>query len=238
MVNVKEAMTDNIQVIDIETTGLDPVEHDVVELGWCSVDYGDDARWRVGSGGAEFVFPGREIPPEASAVHHIIDADVLRAERLVMVAKRLDGDILAAHDAKFEQGFLNEFTFARWICTYKCALRVWPDAPSHSNQTLRYWLNPEGLGRAIPQPAHRAYPDAYVTAFLLRDILNEHLTVEEAIQVSNEPALLKKVHFGKHQGQQWSEVPLGYLHWAFDQDFDEDVAYTVRHEIQRRSVNG
>jgi hypothetical protein len=28
--------------------------------------------------------------------------------------------------------------FGPWICTYKCALRVWPDLDGHSNQELRY----------------------------------------------------------------------------------------------------
>src|SRR5262245_25865334 len=27
-----------------------------------------------------------------------------------------------------------------WLCTYKSALRAWPDAPRHSNSVLRYWL--------------------------------------------------------------------------------------------------
>jgi exodeoxyribonuclease X len=25
-----------------------------------------------------------------------------------------------------------------WICSYKCALRVWPELDGHSNQELRY----------------------------------------------------------------------------------------------------
>ena len=53
-----------------------------------------------------------------------------------------------------------------WICTYKCALRVWPDLVSHSNQALRYTLgliNPHGIDRKTLNP-HRALSDVIVTS--------------------------------------------------------------------------
>ena len=49
---------------------------------------------------------------------------------------------------------------ARWICTWKCALRLWPSSPGFSNQVLRYWRMPEGLDRDIGLPVHRAMPSS------------------------------------------------------------------------------
>ena len=43
--------------------------------------------------------------------------------------------------------------------------------PGHGNQTLRYWLRPTGLNPVIAGTPHRALPDAYVTACLLREML-------------------------------------------------------------------
>jgi exodeoxyribonuclease X len=54
--------------------------------------------------------------------------------------------------SSFERSFLERhFGDAIWVCTYKCALRIWPDLPSHGNQALRYHLgliNPFGIDRA------------------------------------------------------------------------------------------
>lgn len=75
-------------------------------------------------------------------------------------------DALAAHRAPFEQRYCTpRFTGPTpWICTWKCALRVWPQPPRFSNQMLRYQRMPAGLVHETGLPAHRAMPDAYVTA--------------------------------------------------------------------------
>ena len=65
-------------------------------------------------------------------------------------------------------------------------MRLWPDSPSFSNQVLRYWRKPEGIDHERGLPAHRAFPDAYVTAFHLRDMLNE-ASVAQLIEWSNQP---------------------------------------------------
>jgi exodeoxyribonuclease X len=146
-------------------------------------------------------------------------------------------DVFAAHSASFERQWVtDELTGgAPWICTYKCALRLWPEAPGHSNQTLRYWRNPRGLDRSIASVAHRAYPDAYVTAHLLRDMLEE-TTLEQIIAWTSEPALLTKIRHGDLRGQPWSAADDGLLDWFLRKDFDEDVKFTVRHEIARREA--
>jgi len=120
-----------------------------------------------------------------------------------------------------------------FVCTYKAALRLWRDAPAHSNQALRYWRRPAGLDRAEAAVSHRAYPDAYVTAFHLRDML-ALAPLEDLIRWTDEPALQVRCHIGKWRGHLWSEVDLGFLEWVSVRDFDEDVLFTVHHEIDLR----
>lgn len=140
----------------------------------------------------------------------------------------------AAHNAKFERLFLEGYLPALpWICTWKCALVAWPDAPSHGNQVLRYWLNPEGIDRALAQPAHRAGPDAYATAFTLRELLKTY-SIDQLVEISSQPALLPRVPFGKQKGAKWSEVDDGFLDWILVRDFDSDVLHTARTELNRR----
>lgn len=240
-----------IRVIDLETTGFKPPEAAPCEIGFCDVlSRKDDlaqkpTSWNVVGGFGTLCHPGMPIPAETSAIHHLIDKDV--ADKLPwttvfeeLFANSFDncGHLIAyaAHHAKFEKQWVTEQFTGQipWICTYKCALRLWPDAPSHSNQALRYWINPPGLNRDIANVAHRAYPDAYVTAFLLCDML-EFATIEQLIAWSAEPALLPRVTFGAQRGKAWKDVEDGFLKWVLARDFDENVIHTAQTELKRRA---
>lgn len=238
-------MTAIIRVIDLETTGLTPEEGTICEIGWCDLVMKEDLAGNpiadfVDGGDNMLLNPGHPIPPETSAIHHIIDEDVKDKAapwRHAASAFKISGVIaFAAHNAKFERQWCEQWSGSiPWICTYKCALRLWPDAPRHSNQALRYWRKPEGLDRDVANVAHRAYPDAYVTAFLLRDMLQtEGVTIEQLVQWSNEPALQVKCWIGKWRGTPWRDVDYSFLEWVLGKDFDEDVLFTVRHELDRR----
>jgi exodeoxyribonuclease X len=230
-----------IRVVDLETTGSRPPAHDVCEVGWQDVALGPDGRWALDevARGARFVNPGRPIPPVTMAVHHIVDADVADAPFWRAVAPtvlRSPGDVLAlaAHRASFEQRFCTPDLSggARWICTWKCALRLWPGSPSFSNQVLRYWRMPAGLDRATGLPVHRAFPDAYVTAHHLRDMLNE-TSVEQLLAWSAEPGLLPRVPAGPDRGRYWAELD-GETLRRFAADRDEDVRFSAATELRRR----
>lgn len=223
-----------VRTLDFETTGMPP-DAAVCEAGWQDVfvyDLGKGAMLAPNNYGQSLINPGRPMPPEASAVHHLTDDDLTAAPPSTEVfAKIMAGaDIFAAHNAAFEQSFFGGGN-KPWICTLKVARRVWPEAPGHSNQVLRYWrkwpLIPE-----MATPAHRALPDAYTTAYLLLDLLEE-ATIEEMILWSSEPSLLPRVTFGKHRGKAWSELPLDYLDWlASKSDMDEDTKFTARHWLK------
>lgn len=236
--------TARVRVIDLETTGSRPPAHGVVEVGWQDVVRGEDGRWAVSDErGALFVNPGRPIPPVTMAVHHIIDADVAEApfwhEAAPGVLKPHGGvAALAAHRAAFEERFCTPKLTggARWICTWKCALRLWPSSPSFSNQVLRYWRMPEGLVREISLPAHRALPDAYVTAHHLRDMLNE-ASLEQLLAWSEEPGLLPRVPAGPERGQYWRDLDDARLQ-RFAKDRDEDIRFSARTELNSRRTDG
>lgn len=233
-----------VRVIDLETTGNAPPAHGVVEIGWQDVALGADGRWEIeGEGGARFVNPGRPIPPITQAVHHILEEQVADAPWFHDLARPILDPwprrvALAAHRASFEQQFCTASLTrgADWICTWKCALRLWPDSPSFSNQALRYWRKPEGLEHERGLPAHRAFPDAYVTAHHLRDMLNE-ASVAQLVQWSNEPGLLPRVRYGPDRGKEWREIDNESLA-KFLTDRDEDVRFTAQTELTRRRGGG
>lgn len=221
-----------VRVIDFETTGLPP-DASVCEIGWCDVIIGSGPT-QIGPVQSILTNPGRPMPVEAMAVHHILDRDVVGApspDRAFL--KLADGpDAFAAHNASFERAF---FTGGErpWICTYRCGLRAWPDAPSHSNQALRYFLT-LCIDDEKAMPPHRAGPDAYVTAHILRALLGIR-PLADLTTWTKEPALLTKCGFGKHRGAKWSDVPSDYLDWLLRQkDMGEDIHHTARHHLRQR----
>lgn len=220
------------RVIDFETTGFEP-PFQVCEVGVCDVDVvnksvGDYKSWLCGVD---------VMPAEVRAVHHI------KKSECDGLPEFGDGDlydgatVFVAHNAEFELKFTSPNIPV--ICTYKCALRMWPDAPSHSNSVLRYWL--EDQGKIIPddtqtQPVHRAGPDAYVTAWLLIALLNDGATGKEMVQWSKEPKLLPKCPIGKFRGMPWSDVDDGFLGWMLKQsDMDADLKWNADRELKRRN---
>jgi exodeoxyribonuclease X len=227
-----------VRVIDLETAGNGP--HDVCEIGWQDVEQGADGLWRVsGSRGARFVNPGRPIAVETMAIHHILDEEVAGAAFWKLVAPevlRPEGGVLAlaAHRASFEQRYCTpRFTgAAEWICTWKCALRLWPHLTSFSNQMLRYQRRPEGLVHELGLPAHRALPDAYVTAHHLRDMLNA-VSLDQLLAWSREPGLLPRVPMGPERGKAWAVLGNDTLR-ALARERDPDVRFSAETELRRR----
>ena len=227
-----------IRVIDLETAGGGP--HDVCEIGWQDVEQDTDGVWSIGDErGAHLVNPGRPITPETMAIHHILDAQVVGAPFWRAIAPevlRPEGGVLAlaAHRAAFEQRYCRPSLTggARWICTWKCALRLWAHLPSFSNQMLRYTRRPEGLVHDMGLPAHRAFPDAYVTAHHLRDMLNE-TSVDQLLAWSQEPGLLPRVPAGAERGKAFNVLDNDAL-TAFAKERDLDVRFSAETELRRR----
>lgn len=243
-----------IRVVDLETTGLTPPEAEPIEIGWCDLYAkarglaGEPTGWAVDRHGEYLIRPQRPIPPETSAIHHLTAADFgpdaiaypweTEGRHVIRPMFGRPMAFYAAHNAGFERQFITaDWTeSAAWICTWKCALRLWPEAPAHSNQALRYWRS-LAVDRAIANRAHRAGPDAYVTAHLLRDMLEQPgVTLAQLVAWSAEPALLARCTIGRWRGTPWREIDdSSFLRWILDRDFSEEVRFTARHHLDRLS---
>ena len=231
-------------VVDTETTGLDPQACRVVSVAgvWARPGAGILRRESF------LVDPGVPIPPEASAVHHIVDRHVQGAPLLAKVLPIFQGsdfDLYAAHNAAFDFGFLPA-AGRPVLCTLRLAKKLWPGLPRHGNQYLRYALKLE-VPEAEGLPAHEALADALVTARLLLFELETIRTgavpglppletLHDLVAWADAPNLLATCQFGnKHRGTPWAKVPKDYLAWMKREvrDLDADTRYTVEHYLRQ-----
>jgi len=225
-------------VIDTETTGMGDQDQ-VIELGWASQD----------RGGGMLIVPTVPIQPDARASHHITDRELFtRGYNQAQALRRIEDELIETspwvfHNAAFDMRMLRQtwpsLPVPPVICTWRCSLHLWPDAPSHSNQALRYWLDLPVVAAQCPHcgqapHAHRAPFDASVTLALVNRMVEMGFSVEDLVRMSGEPVVLHRVRFGKHEGELWVDVPRDYLHWILRQgDFDEDVRHTAHHYFHR-----
>lgn len=243
----------SLLVVDIETLGMEPPAA-LIELGWNSLQLlreKDSPILRklfAGLQGSElFGIPeGQVMPPDNRAVHHINPTHLEGLPLFDMSewcgAPLNDVEYVVAHNAEYEQKWL-DFGLP-WICTYKVALRLLPDAPSHSNQTLKYLLDIED--REYHHPPHRALPDAIVTAEILERLIDiawarvPHFELGQLldyfVKISSQPRLLPNCPIGaKWKGKPWQEVETGFLQWMLKQpEMEADLKWNATRELERR----
>jgi exodeoxyribonuclease X len=232
--------------LDFESTGEKPNIF-VIEAGWCNlvpIFHADEVphHWEIDAPKSFLCDPGIPVSCESSAVNHITTAMILGMESPDVVINRAfdvpRDAIFASHNADFEKDLCGNRSH-QWIDTYKVAVALAPNAPSFKLQALRYWLKLD-VDAALGYPAHRAAPDAYVTAVMLMRMLTK-LSPEEMVDISNRPVFLPRLFFGK-----WAKVPIGdveesYLNWILntheknpDEGFDGNVIFTASEELRRR----
>lgn len=232
-------MTHIIRVLDFETSAMEPPEGKVIEVGTCDL-VGDAGGWTIQDPISRLHGGVSAIEPGARAAHHISVRDLagygpFEGRDLRAQAEEDGVVVFAAHNSEYELKFFEPPV--PMICTYKCALRVWPHAPSHGNGALRYWLEDSGLispEHEKTMPAHRAGPDAYVTAHLLKAMLVT-ITANQMVAWSKLPRLLPTCPIGKFRGKPWAEVESGFMDWMLKQaDMEADLKWNAQQELNRR----
>lgn len=122
-------MTDIRIAIDFETTGLDPVNSEIVEIG--AVKF--NRKGEILDSFEMLAKPSKGIPPEAEAVHNISNEMVANSEPPLSVWRSFlawsEGiTTYVAHNAKFEARFIKslyadkleaELPNINFICTYE-----------------------------------------------------------------------------------------------------------------------
>lgn len=231
---------------DTETTGN--TEEDVL----CQIAYktGEESF-------ADLYNPGKKIPPEASAVHHITNKMVADKksfkdsgdQKKIKELFEDENSIVVAHNATFDLMIIKreDIIPANFICTLRVARALDPEGKieRYNLQYLRYLLEIE-----VEATAHDALGDVMVLEQLFSRLkkklmesegLNEDEALSKMIEISSHPSLLRTFNFGKHVGKKIEEVlqtDRGYLEWLLSQKLngdgpDEDWIYTLKHHLEK-----
>ena len=184
----------SLVALDIETTGLDPDQDAILEIG--AVRFNDhrvEAEWTT------LINPGRRIPPFITQLTGITDQMVLQSPNIHEVLPDLQAfvgdDPILGHNVGFDLGFLRRFGILRHndlVDTYEMAAVLLPTAS-------RYNLGALAQGLGIPAPgAHRGLQDARITRMVYQRLF------EQALELPL-PLLAEIIRLG--EGVEWG----GYL---------------------------
>jgi DNA polymerase III subunit epsilon len=222
--------------LDLEGTGLDPVEDAIVEVAAARFMNGRPLE-RIES----LIDPGVPIPSLVVSIHHITDEMVKGKPPIQEVLPRflefIKGYTLVGHAIPLDIAFLIEAAKRHsipcsldsqpFIDTLRLA-RLYGESPINSLEKLRQHFN------IAEEGAHRAMNDVLVTIQVFEQLTKRFSTVEEVVEILKKPILLRAMPLGKHKGRAFSDIPLEYLKWASHQEFDQDLLFSIRSELKRR----
>ncbi len=185
-------MLPSVTFLDLETTGATPLRDRITEIALVRFDDGiETARWQT------LVNPEQPIPPFIQSLTGINDEMVAQAPRFAEVADALlaflEGSVLAAHNVRFDHGFLKA-EFKRMgitlrqkvLCTVKLSRLLYPQHYSHGIDAIVARHNITGLAR------HRAMGDVEAILIMLADAqrdLGEATVAAAAEKLMAAPAL-------------------------------------------------
>ena len=177
-------MLPSITFLDLETTGATPLRDRITEIALVRFEHGVEvARWQT------LVNPEQPISAFIQSLTGIDNEMVANAPKFAEVADTLlaylEGTVLAAHNVRFDHGFLKaEFKRLgitlrqKVLCTVKLSRLLYPQHKSHGIDAIVQRLNITGLAR------HRAMGDVEAILHLLNTAQDELgvATVTDAMQ--------------------------------------------------------
>jgi DNA polymerase-3 subunit epsilon len=226
--------------IDCETTGLDPHTDKIIEVA--------AVRFTTSTILDQFdslIDPECQISETSIAIHHITQEMVAGKPKMAEILPELlhfiGKSIIVGHGVGFDiQIIVNAAKSSQVPCqlqsnpffdTLRLA-RLYGESPINSLERLRQHFNIANEG------AHRALSDVLVNLEVFKHLSKKFKTTEQIFEVLSKPILMKTMPLGKHKGRLLKDIPIEYLQWASHKDFDEDLLFSLRLELNRRRKGG
>lgn len=222
--------------IDCEMTGLDAHKDRIIEIGIAKFTFeGILEEYDT------LIDPERQISHESLAIHHIsqemVQGKPKIEEVLPKILEMVGSHIIIGHGILHDidmiakacerSQILTRIRQNRFLDTLRMA-RLYGDSPINSLEQLRRHFNIE------PEGAHRAMSDVIVNMHVFKYLCRYYRSIKEIYDALSKPILMKIMPLGKHKGRPIKELPIEYLLWAARKDFDQDLLFSLRFEINRR----
>lgn len=236
--------------VDVETTGLDPTRHEIIELAMVPFTYAVDGRiFEIGEAFHQLRQPSEPIPPEITAITGITD-DLVAGQAIdpaVVSHFAAPAALVIAHNAAFDRRFMERFcqtfTTKPWACSMSQV--PWADE-GFEGVKLSYLAS----GAGFFYDKHRAIHDCLAAVELLArplpksgqpglaQLLERARRPTWRIWAENAPFDLKDVL--KARGYRWNSEHGGAPRsWYIDVEEDEregELAF-LHAEIYRREID-
>lgn len=226
--------------VDVEATGLSAQEDRVVEVA-CIVFTFD----KILDEYETLINPLRDIPQESIDIHNItnemVQGQPVITDVLPIIFKMIGKRPIIGHSIGFDIEMLKQeaernaiptsIHLNKSIDTVRLA-RLYGEAPSNSLEVLRQHFSIEAEG------AHRAKSDVLVNIQVFQKLITQFKTLNDIEMALSKPIIMKTMPLGKYRGRLFKDLPLDYLLWASRQSFDQDLSYSLKHEIQKRKRGG
>ncbi len=229
---------DTFVCLDCETTGLEPEKDKIIEVAIVRFTFDKTIE------SFETLIDPQGLIPEASiAIHHINDHMVKGKPKIQEVLPKIfefiDKHIIVGHGITNDIAFLcaaakqNQIPCPLpshpYLDTLRLA-RLYGESPINSLERLRQHFN------IAEEGAHRAMNDVIVNIEVFKYLSRSFKTTEQILNRLKSPILLKTMPLGKHKGRTFSEIPVEYLRWAVNQNFDQDLLFSLKTELKKRKT--
>ena len=222
--------------LDCETTGLDPKHDAIIEVAVVAFSFDE-----MYESFETLIDPERPISADSLEIHHIESHMLVGKPKigtlLPKIFSLIGNSIIIGHSIGFDLELLKhaaEKTKVEYplhhntiIDTLRLA-RLYGDSPNNSLQTLARHFN------VTQDEAHRAMADVLTNIAVFKQLTKKFKTLEQLLSTLKSPIKMKYMPLGKYKGRLFEEIPDSYLQWASHMEFDQDLLFSIRSELNKR----
>lgn len=223
--------------LDCETTGLEQESDKIIEIAVVRFNFDGTI-----DSFETLIDPQVNIPEASTAIHHITDVMVKGKPKIqevlpkifefigrsIIVGHGITNDIAFICAAAKHNNIPCKLASHPFIDTLRLA-RLYGESPINSLERLRQHFN------IAEEGAHRAMNDVIVNIEVFKYLCRRFKTTEQVVNRLKSPIQLKAMPLGKHKGRSFSEIPVEYLRWAVNQNFDQDLMFSLKTELKKRN---
>lgn len=136
-------------VLDLETTGLSPSRHEIIEIAAVKVSLDSDTQQVFQT----LVRPSRRVPPHITSItgitQQMVNADGVKLKDALIGLLTFVGDLpIVTYNAQFDMAFIHNAAQScgvtmnnRYACAWKRAQSAWPNLPNHKLAFMSQVMN-------------------------------------------------------------------------------------------------